>query len=79
MLHSALMLAQDEKDEDGITYVQDVLANLAFQTRQYEKAEKLFVSVMQRLLAKGEKQDSNKIIEISLKLSKIFEDQKDYK
>ena len=79
MLHSALRLAQDMEDEDGITYIYDILANLAFSTEQYVKAEKLFVSVLQRLIAKGEEKDSNRVIDISLKLAKIFETKKEFK
>ncbi|EEB17384.1 tetratricopeptide repeat protein, putative [Pediculus humanus corporis] len=78
MLHSALRLAQDMEDEDGITYIYDILANLAFSTEQYVKAEKLFVSVLQRLIAKGEEKDSNRVIDISLKLAKIFETKKEF-
>ncbi|KAK6622763.1 hypothetical protein RUM43_008606 [Polyplax serrata] len=78
ILHVALKMAQDLQDEDGITYVYDVLANLAFQTRQFGKAKKLFTSVLQRLIAKGEPEDSNKVVDISLKIAKIFEETKEF-
>lgn len=79
ILHVALKMAQDLQDEDGITYVYDVLANLAFQTRQFGKAKKLFTSVLQRLIANGEPEDSNKVVDISLKIAKIFEETKEFR
>ena len=38
----------------------------------YMKAERLFKSVMQRLLSKGTDAEDNKIIEMSLKLANIY-------
>lgn len=57
MAHLALRMAQDIQSYDGITFCYDVMANLAFETQQYSKAEKLFESVLQRLLQKGVPQD----------------------
>lgn len=57
MAHLALRMAQDIKHYDGITLCYDVMANLAFDREQYQKAEKLFESVLQRLLQKGVPQD----------------------
>lgn len=51
MLHLALRMAQDMQSKDGITYVYDVMANLAMEREQFQKAEKLFADVMRRLLA----------------------------
>lgn len=61
MLHLALRMAQDLQNKDGITYVYDVMANLAMEQGEYKKAEKLFVSVMQRLLGDGLEQDDIKV------------------
>lgn len=61
MLHLALRMAQDLQNKDGITFVYDVMANLAMTTEQYSKAEKLFVNVMQRLLQDGHKEDDIKV------------------
>jgi tetratricopeptide repeat protein 19 len=72
MLHIALRLAQQQQDADGITYVYDLLANLALEKGEFNKSEKLFVSVMQRLLGSGVAQDDSKIIHISLKLAEIY-------
>lgn len=57
MAHLALRMAQDIQSYDGITLCFDVMANLAFDREQYEKAEKLFENVLQRLLQKGVSQD----------------------
>lgn len=61
MLHVALRMAQDLQNKEGITFIFDVMANLAMETEQYKKAEKLFVTVMQRLLADGCAQDDIKV------------------
>lgn len=62
MLHLALRMAQDLNNKDGITYIYDLMANLALQVEQFAKAKKLFVTVMQRLLQDGYKEDDNKVI-----------------
>lgn len=57
MAHLALRSAQDIQSYDGITLCYDIMANLAFDREQYQKAEKLFENVLQRLLQKGVAQD----------------------
>lgn len=69
MLHLALRMAQDLNSKDGITYIYDVMANLAMEVQDYVKAEKLFTDVMRRLLADGIDQNDNKILHISLKIA----------
>lgn len=71
-------MATNEKNSNGITYIYDVMANLAFERKQYEKAEKLYLEVMQRLLGNGLPPDDNKIVHMSLKLAKIYQSQKNY-
>ncbi|KAL7287847.1 hypothetical protein TKK_0017916 [Trichogramma kaykai] len=73
MLHLALRQAQTLQSEDGITYVYDVMANLAFKVGEYDKAQRLFRSVMQREIAKGTPQDDIKIVHMSMKMAKILE------
>ncbi|XP_043592218.1 tetratricopeptide repeat protein 19 homolog, mitochondrial [Bombus pyrosoma] len=73
MLHIALRQAQTLQHYDGITYVYDVMANLAYDTNDYKKAEKLFKSVLQRLIAKGVPQDDLAIIHISLKIADTYD------
>ncbi|XP_031843893.1 tetratricopeptide repeat domain 19 [Nomia melanderi] len=72
MLHVALRQAQLLQHYDGITYVYDVMANLAFKLDQFNKAEKLFVSVLQRLMSKGMTEDDLAVVHISLKLANMY-------
>lgn len=66
MLHLALRMAQDLQNKDGITYVFDVMANLAMEREQFKKAEKLFADVMKRLFAEGYAEDSPKVMFASI-------------
>jgi len=75
MLHLALRLAQERMSVEGITYTYDLMANLAMERGEYAKAEKLFVTVMQRLMSSGVQENDNKIIHMSIKLANIFADQ----
>lgn len=61
MAHLALRMAQDIQSYDGITLCFDIMANLAFDREQYEKAEKLFENVLQRLLQNGVPQDDMQV------------------
>lgn len=79
MLHLALRQAQTIQHYDAVTYVYDVMANLAFDTGDYRKAEKLFVSVLQRLVSNGATEDDMRVIHISLKMAKVFEHLKEIK
>eukprot|EP00095_Tigriopus_kingsejongensis_P003501 maker-scaffold373_size192110-snap-gene-0.34 protein:Tk03501 transcript:maker-scaffold373_size192110-snap-gene-0.34-mRNA-1 annotation:"tetratricopeptide repeat" len=72
MLHIALKQAQDINSYDGITYVFTVLANVAFERGDYMKAEKLYKDVMKRILTKGTPQEANSMIEMSLKLARVY-------
>lgn len=71
MLHLALRIAQQQQNEQGVLYCYDLMANLAFDTYELDKAEKLFVNVLQMLLSTGTPQDDLKVIHISLKLARI--------
>ncbi|XP_008193607.2 tetratricopeptide repeat protein 19 homolog, mitochondrial [Tribolium castaneum] len=71
MLHLALRLAQQQQNQQGVIYCYDLMANLALDTFQLDKAEKLFVSVLQLLLGGGLDQKDLKVIHISLKLARI--------
>lgn len=73
MLHVALHQAQTIQHYDSITYVYDVMANLAFDTGDYKKAETLFVTVLQRLMSNGALENDMRVIHISLKMAKLFE------
>lgn len=78
MLHLALRMAQDLRSKDGITYVYDVMANLAMERAQYQKAEKLFVNVMQRLLQDGHPENDIKMLHISSKIAHMHSLQLDF-
>lgn len=71
MLHLALRIAQQQQNQQGVLYCYDLMANLAFDQLDLEKAEKLFVSVLQMLLGNGAEQHDLKVIHISLKLARI--------
>lgn len=71
MLHIALRLAQQQQNKQGILYCFDLMGNLAFDTFQLEKAQKIFVIVMQMLLESGVKEDDNKMVHVSLKVARI--------
>lgn len=49
------------------------MANLAFDIGDYEKAYKLFLSVLQRLISTGTSENDMKVIHISLKVAKSLE------
>lgn len=72
MLHIALRQAQTLQHYDGITYVYDVMANLAYDTNDFKKAETLFKSVLKRLVAKGVAENDLAVIHISLKIADIY-------
>lgn len=61
LAHLALRTAQDIQSYDGITLCYDIMANLAFEREQYEKAQKLFESVLQRLLQNSVAQDDTRV------------------
>lgn len=61
IIHLALRMAQEMQHADAITLCYDIMANLALETEQHEKAEKLFVGVMKRLLQKGVEQNDIKV------------------
>lgn len=73
MLHLALRMAQDLNSKDGITYIYDVMGNLAMERGHFNKAEKLFVDVMKRLFGDGLKEDDIKVTFCSYGEKLIFQ------
>lgn len=92
LYHLALRNAQTMKNEQAVTYVYDLMANLAYETGklvkysfksrsserifillgQLEKAEKLFVNVMQRVMGLDNAQEDDvRILHISSKVAHI--------
>lgn len=78
LLHVALRQAQQIQHQLGITYIYDVMANLALQREQLDKAKQLFVAVTQRIMADGANEDDLRVIQISTKLARISHLKKDY-
>ncbi|XP_047536145.1 tetratricopeptide repeat protein 19 homolog, mitochondrial [Vanessa atalanta] len=78
LLHVALKQAQQIQHQLGITYIYDVMANLALEREQYDKAKKLFVAVSQRIMADGATEDDLRVIHISVKLARISHMNKEY-
>ncbi|VVD04981.1 unnamed protein product [Leptidea sinapis] len=78
LLHVALKQAQLMQHQSGITYVYDVMANLALQMEQLDKAKKLFVAVAQRVMGSGASEDDPRVVHINLKLARVCHLQKDY-
>ena len=73
MLHIALKQAQDIGHEGAITHIFVLMANLAKDRELYGQAERLYTTVLKRLVGGGEPQDSNAVVEISLKIAQIFQ------
>lgn len=73
ILHIALREAQVLQNYNAITYIYDLMANVAFETEQFKKAETLFLLVLGRLFGQGINQKDLKVIHISLKLANIYE------
>ncbi|KOB63336.1 Tetratricopeptide repeat protein [Operophtera brumata] len=78
LLHVALRQAQQLHHELGITYIYDLMANLALEREQLDKAKRLFVAVTQRIMADGAKEDDPRVVHISAKLARISHLQKEY-
>ena len=75
----ALRNAQSVNNEPAITYIYDLMANLAYELGQLPKAEKLFVSVMQRLMDKDKaEEDDIRLLHISSKVAHIAYLQENY-
>nr|CAD7202695.1 unnamed protein product [Timema douglasi] len=72
MLHLALKLAQQQQNDQAVTYIYDLMANLAYDTDDFSKAETLFVNVLQRLIASGAQHDDNRVLHISYKMADIY-------
>ena len=72
LFHIALKLANEMQHKAAVTHIYCLMANLALERGLLGQAERLLTTVIKRLVADGEKQDSNAVVEISLKLARIF-------
>ena len=70
LLHISLRMAQEQANIPAITYIYDLMANIAFEQRNFSKAERLLGELLRRLSADAT--DSNAFIEVSLKLASLF-------
>lgn len=72
MFHLALRMAQTVKNQLAETYIFDLMGNLAYESNQLEKAEKLFVNVVQRLMQlEKAAEDDIRLLHISTKIAHI--------
>lgn len=78
LLHVALRQAQQIRHELGITYIYDIMANLALQKEHLDKAKQLFVAVAQRIMAAGAQEDDFRVVHISAKLARVSHLKKEY-
>ncbi|CAG9795768.1 unnamed protein product [Diatraea saccharalis] len=78
LLHVALRQAQQIQHQNGITYIYDVMANLALEREQLDKSKQLFVTVAQRIMADGATENDPRVVHISTKLARISHLKKEY-
>ncbi|XP_049700976.2 tetratricopeptide repeat protein 19 homolog, mitochondrial [Helicoverpa armigera] len=78
LLHVALRQAQQIHHELGITYIYDVMANLALQREELDKAKQLFIVVTQRIMGNGTSEDDPRVLHLSVKLARVCHLKKDY-
>ncbi|KAL7648706.1 UNVERIFIED_CONTAM: hypothetical protein RMT77_000613 [Armadillidium vulgare] len=71
-LNLALKKAQETENKEAIVYIYDLMANYAFDVKDYEKAETYFVYILKLLLQNGKADDDNDVVEVSLKLARIY-------
>lgn len=72
LFHVALRTAQTVKNQLAETYIFDLMGNLAYESNQLDKAEKLFVNVIQRLMEfEKAAEDDIRLLHISTKIAHI--------
>lgn len=72
LFHLALRMAQTVKNQLAETYIFDLMGNLAYESNDLEKAEKCFVSVIQRLMEfEKASEDDIRLLHISTKIAHI--------
>lgn len=72
LFHKALYKSQEEKNEDQETLVLNLIATSYFESGDLEKAEKLFIDLIKRMIACEIEPTDNAILEFSLKLASIY-------
>ena len=71
ILHLALRQANEFDDQAAINHIFCLLAEIAIEMNLFGEAERLYIEVMKRIITGGEAQDSNAIVEMSVKLANI--------
>lgn len=79
LFHVALRMAQTLRNTLAETYIFDLMANLAYESNQLEKAEKIFVDVIKRLMEHEKAaEDDIRLLHISTKIAHISYLQNDF-
>lgn len=72
LFHEALHIAQEENDEEQENLILNLIGANFFEGGEYEKAEKLFIDLMKRMIANDMSPTAPAILELSLKLASIY-------
>lgn len=72
LFHEALRMAQEDKDEDQENLILNLIATNYFESGDWENAEKLFIDLMKRMIARDMAPTAPPILELSLKLASIY-------
>lgn len=72
LFHEALHLAQEEKNEEQEIMILNLLASNYFESGDLDKAEKLFIELIKRMILHGLESTNIAILELSLKLASIY-------
>lgn len=76
ILDMGLKLSEDRKLVIGTALIYDILVALAINEGDIISAEKLLVTVIERLVQDGSPEDNNQIIDFKLRLARIYSNQK---
>lgn len=79
LFHVALRMAQTLQNTLAETYIFDLMANLAYESNQLEKAERIFIDVIKRLMdIEKAAEDDIRLLHISTKIAHISYLQNDF-
>ena len=78
ILHLALRQASEMGDHAAVNHIYCLLADIAIEMNLFGEAERLYIDVMKRIITEGEPQNSNAIVEMSLKLANIQSVREDF-
>ena len=78
ILHLGLRQASDMGDQSAVNHIFCLLAEVSLQMEQYGESERLYTEVLKRILSNGEQEDSNAVVDISIKLAHISAVREDF-